>query len=375
MKFLHSLFSRPKPKARHTIVCTPTTPTVVDSGSLTLSVESQLHECAQATSLLELPFDQAASPSLFAEHIQRSSEDDIRDQLNLAAKGTAKNAIASANFVMGKRGVEVVFKDGIPKGLELMKDKLGRQLPTLVDSKTRRTVETARVVGKGAKAAKAGAAVALIVVEAAHMISGADQMKKLRKIEAGVAELLHNHESELRSRLESMYRHSKEIITASNGKLSDFDRMEISTITRDLMELRAQWREKYLYKLKQIDKANPSFFKKWLPGTREASLKKSLSEKVTEAESALEAIQWMHFSLMLQMTLSAYTGRIDTFMHHTLADELVSWEKVINETTHKAKEISGSTNIRKEWDDFLDGLRSVPQVWETQHKRHLENAV
>ena len=265
---------------------------------------------------------------------------------------------------MEKRELCVVFPDGIPRGARIMQDKLGRQIPKLVDGKTGRILQIGRVT-KGAKAVRLVASAALVIVEASHAVSAHDNAKRLKLIEKDVATLVHAHRSELKARLEAIYRYAREIAGPGCAKLSRSDQNELGRLCLDLMQLRAQWREEFLFELSRIDTAKSDL----LTFNREASYKKNLTKRTEQAEAAvLDSVQWMHFTLLLQMALSAHAGRADRFLSITLPDEAACWRSLSNRASQRALEIAGKSAMPKEWDQVLGHLRSLATVWDLAPK-------
>ncbi|MFT6862743.1 MAG: hypothetical protein ACJAVK_001302 [Akkermansiaceae bacterium] len=308
---------------------------------------------------LALPFELASQPTSFLAQIRASAEDEIRADIRAAGTKPLGVALAGAKFVMDAGGLTVVFPGGIPRGARLMKDKVGKHLPKLVDGKSGRILKCARV-SKGAKAAKMGASAALVVVQAAHMISGHDNAKQLQNIEKAVAKLLHGQQTEMKARVEAIYRYAKEIAGPGSGKLTKADQNELGRLCLDLMQLRAQWREDFIFELNQIDPAKSDI----LTLNRKASYQKNLVKRAEHAESLLEAVQWMHFTLLLQMTLSAHAGRADRFLSVTLADEAASWRSLSDLASKRALEISGKKALPENWDNVLDHLDGLASIWD-----------
>ena len=132
---------------------------------------------------LALPFEQALQPSVFLTRLKQSAESQARREFGDLGNDALKAGIAAAKFVLDKKGVKVVFEGGIPKGAKFMKDAAGKYLPKLVDGKTGRVLKTGRNASTVGKVAELSASAALVVVEAAHLISGHDNAKRLKKVE------------------------------------------------------------------------------------------------------------------------------------------------------------------------------------------------
>lgn len=307
---------------------------------------------------LALPFELASQPLRFLEQIRLSAEDEIRAEIQAVSTKPLGLALAGAKFVMEKGQLQVVFPDGIPRGARLMQDKLGRQLPTLIDGKSGRVLAVGRVT-TGAKAAGLAASAAVVVVAAASAISDHDNARRLKKIEKDTARLVHAQQSELKARIEAIYRYAREIAGPGTAHLGEIERNEIGRLCLDLMQLRAQWRADFLHEIDRLDTAKADF----LSTDRKASYRKNLGKRADHAESVLESVNWMHFTLLLQLALSAKAGRADRFLSITLADEAATWDSLAKHTTRRALEISGKTAMPKQWDPLLDHLRGLAQVW------------
>ena len=205
-----------------------------------------------------LPFEEAICPSRFLSQITVAAENQLRAQIAEHGNRALGLAVATAKILFDRGTVRVVFEGGIPAGARLMQAG-NRALPALVDGRTGRILKWGRVATKGRMAASVMANAALIVVEAAHMISGHDNAQRLKKVEKGVDRLVHAHKSELKAKLEAIYRYSKELLHHGAGALSDEDRRELHRQSKDLMELRARWRDDFRHQLGELEKADPGW--------------------------------------------------------------------------------------------------------------------
>lgn len=312
---------------------------------------------------LALKFDEALRPSNFLAQITNAAENQARRELAGCGNHAFGAALAGAKFVLESGTMQVVFESGIPKGAKLMRDLSGRILPKLIDGKTNRVLQTARAVSTTRKVASVTAGAALIVVEAAHMISGYDNAKRLKRVEQSVDALVHAHESELKSRLEAIYRYSKELLHRDMGNLNEEDRRELHRQCRDLIELRARWRDTFQHRMSGIKSAEPSRLKKIFQFWRKDDLKREAQhERATEAFDTIEFVQLMHFSLMLQMSLAGASGRMEQFQSLTLVDEIHSWQRLSGFAKKRAEEITGG-NVPPEFQCFLDEVDSMNEFW------------
>ena len=253
-------------------------------------------------SALALPFEEALQPSRFLTQITIAGEIELRTRLAEHGNRAFGLALAGAKFVLDKGTLQVVFEGGIPAGAKLMKSA-GKAIPTLVDGKTNRIIKLGRVASKGRAAVSVGISTALVAVEAAHMLSGYDNAKRLKKVEQSVDRLVHAHESQLKSKLEAVYRHSKELLHGGVDSLSDHERKELRAQCRDLIEIRARWRDDFRYRMNQIGPAEVGWFRRLFRFGHEEAMEKGRKMKAVEATNSLEIVQLMHFSLTLHEVL------------------------------------------------------------------------
>jgi hypothetical protein len=312
-------------------------------------------------SALALSFDEALSPSRLLQQMTLAAEHQVRSQIAEHGNRALGLALASAKFVMESGTMQVVFEDGIPAGAKLMK-AAGKVLPALVDGKTGRILKWGSVASKARTVASVSANAALIVVEVAHLISGYDNAQRLKGVERSVDRLVHAHESELKSRLEAVYRYSKEVLHHGPGALSDEDRRELHRQCKDLMELRARWRDDFRHRISKIDPADPGFWNKLFWWRREDAHQQSRQSKAKESVDALEIIELMHFSLMLQMALMGSAGKMESFRHLTLPDECQAWRSLAEFGRKRVSEIAGDAG-KEEFRHFLNALDDLADYW------------
>ncbi len=310
---------------------------------------------------LALPFEQALEPSNLLTQMKVASEHQLIDELAAHGNRAFGAALAGAKVVMESGTIQVVFEGGIPAGAKLMKSA-GKAMPVLVDGRTHQIIKFGRVASKGRAAVSIAANSALIVVEAAHMISGHDNAKRLKKVERSVDRLVHAHESELKSRLKATYRYCKELLHDGPDALTEHDRSNLHVKCCELMELRARWQDGFRYGLTQIDRADAGWLNKVLWWRRDDANAKSRQQKAQEAVDALEVVQLMHFSLMLQMALAGSAGKLDAFRTVTLEEECSSWRSLAELGRRRAGEIAGLDGAA-EFGGFLDSLDELVVFW------------
>ena len=311
---------------------------------------------------LALRFEEALQPTVFLSQLRTAAENQTKRELEDLANDALKSALAGAKFVLDRNGMQVVFEGGIPKGAKLMCDVAGKALPTLVDGKTGRALKIARGVSSSRKVVSTTAGAALVIVEAAHMISGYDNAQRLKKVERAADALLHAHKSELKSRLKAIYGHCQELINGDLNQLSEHDRSKLHDQCLTLRELRDRWRADFEHRLRGIKPAEAGWMNRVLWWKREEGHRRNREEKAKEAGDTLEIIQLMHFSLMLQMILAGASGRMEAFEKTTLTAECKSWRELMEFTSKRATEICGN-NEAEEFKPFLEAMADFVEIW------------
>lgn len=321
---------------------------------------------------LALSFEKALNISRFSQQLRAATDNQLRSQLAQINDHAMRPAIVSAQIVSSRRGITVFFKGGIPKGAKFLTDASGEAIPTLVDGKSATFLKNARVIGKSGKVAKVGATAALAAVELAHMISGHDNAKRLKKVDRAVEMLVQAHEAELRARLEAIYRHSKELLHVGTDALGESDRLVSHQQCRDLIELRSRWRHQFVHALQRVDPADPGWINSILFWRKEEAHRQSRIARASEAGAAMEIIQLMHFSLLLQTTLETAAGRLEQFVAVTLPDEGESWRGLRTFVEKRVGEIAGDR--AKEFRPFLNAVDDLVVVWSAKRLKHLDES-
>ena len=214
-----------------------------------------------------------------------------------------------------------------------------------------------------AEAAKIGIGALLAVVEVAHVISGYDNAQRLKSVEGIGGALLHAHRSELKSELEAIYRHSKGLMSGGLNQLSEHDQRMLHDQCQTLMKLRAQWRADFKHRLAGIKSAEAGWLDTLLR-RKEEGLQKDREAKARAVLDAIEIVQLMHFSLMLQMALAGAAGRMEEFREAILPDECHDWRELKEFSLKRACEICGYTYCQPvEFLPFLDAVSDLTRFW------------
>tara|TARA_R100000027_G_scaffold64353_1_gene57757 strand:+ start:23342 stop:24091 length:750 start_codon:yes stop_codon:yes gene_type:complete len=240
--------------------------------------------------------------------IAHASEEIVRSDLAQGLGDAAKVSLAASKFFYERKMLLVELPKSA-KAADLMVAN-GKRVAQLKKIGGKGAGTRLQVVGGGAKVGVNTAAIALVVVEASHMIGSHDNAKRIKFIEKRTADLVAFTEHELLSELEACYRQAKEICLQGETGLSDHDRAELSRLSHLLFKIRAQWRHRVRHDLNRIDKANAAWWTNILHWKRDNSLEKAKVRQSQKATASHEILQLMQFSLMLQFALSQQTGRI-----------------------------------------------------------------
>jgi uncharacterized Zn ribbon protein len=269
--------------------------------------------------LKSLSFEDAATLTPLLENMKlvadRNAVNVINTQLGLDVLNSGTNAI---RYVQERKEYIVTFsKEGQAfldaDKLQLMKDKKGNLLPTLI--KNGRTVEPARLVSNSKQLLSTVTKLSAVVVSSAHIISGADNAKKLKQISKDIKYLIQTRKNDQLGKLESIYKHAKELLAHERTPEST---QAICNLSQDLHELRSTWRRDIDVKLSNIDNPeNRSRLQKLF------SLKKSIDNKiVSDISNCEEEFMLIEFSLLLHISLFDAIGKAEIFLTNSLPDEL-----------------------------------------------------
>ncbi len=306
-------------------------------------------------SLLPLTFEEALVPSRFAQELRRSSERFAAEEIQKSTGMT----LQAAKRLLERGQMRVAFDKGA-SGVRLMKDKAGRELATLVDA-SGKTTANARRVGQATRVATATVSAAIALVEIAHVISDADNAKRLKKVEAGVDRLVRAHEAELKARLHAVYARAKEVLSNGPHNLTDQDRQELQRYCGDLSEIRARWSDDFKFQLHQIRAAKAGFFRTVIRVGKDKAHARARSARAAEANAELETLQLINFSIILQMVLSTALTRTAEFQNVTLPDEVERLISLLEFAEQRADQIAGTD--APEFQGFLQAIAATVDVW------------
>jgi hypothetical protein len=263
--------------------------------------ESYHHKIQSESVFSRLSFNDSLDPQKFVEasdkcaknQISQSLENYYGDGVSIAVNSIHLSGSNTELIVTASKNGKELLKSG---KVVFVKTKSGKLLPKLRNVETGRFTETLKpkvALGKAGKAAN----LAAIVVSAAHIISGADTVKRLKEIDTKLNKLIVFHEFDKLATLERIYSQAGELLLSPlNGK-----KKEILWFRRgELRELRNAWRRQAEYLLSQIH--DPS----------QKGIIKKLWDKMTGGSSRDDRIVYSEISQATpQLSLIEYTLRME----------------------------------------------------------------
>lgn len=187
-------------------------------------------------------------------------------------------------------------------------------------------------------------------VNAAHIVSGMDVVKRLDNVKNDTQFLVEARQIDQFAKLRTAYNSCREVIDLPDCEAK-------GTLERNyerLFELRYQVCGEVEYKLDQVD--NPQE-KGWV--YQFFSTQKGRDQDVMSGTmNAIELGRYIEVSLLLQFALADRIGRLDRFVGRTMPDELRQIRKIADKIGECAGYLSGSYT-----DDGLE-LRSAVQYFE-----------
>jgi hypothetical protein len=280
-------------------------PTPLASSSFSLATVS-FEDALQLTPLFELT----------TETIRLRFESKVRSELISAGVITANAVVAVDQSTLAVTFTHNGVRGFARGGFRLMRDAAGREIPVLTNA-SGRIVSQARVATQLASRA---AALGAIVVGAAHLVSGADLAARTKEMQRDVRFLVAVRTHDKLGRLEAIYSHARELLAGPRSPEID---LEIFRLTRDLAEVRAQWRRDVHAKLERLESpTEKTGILDWLSRKFVNGAAKDAKKLHASTADALTELRWIDFSLALQYALSTACHREQPFLRLTLPDEV-----------------------------------------------------
>ena len=299
--------------------------------------ESHLHEIQSENVFSKLSFNDSLDPQKFIEaseecaknQISNSLENYYGDGISIAVNSLRLKGSSTEMLVTASKNGKELLKSG---KVVFAKTKSGKLLPKLRNVETGRFTETLKpkvALGKAGKAAN----LAAIVVSAAHIISGADTVKRLKEIDTKLNKLIAFHEFDKLATLERIYSQAGELLLSPlNAK-----KKEILWFRRgELRELRNAWRRQAEYLLSQIH--DPS----------QKGIIKKLWDKMTGGSSRNDRIVYSEISRATpQLSLIEYTFRME-YSLAVASDTLPQFQFSLDKEMQDFKNLSSLLEKKKD---------------------------
>ncbi len=272
---------------------------------------------------------------------------------NNAGKGLAL-ALETASVISSNGTLVVEFAESARalRGVKLMVDQAGRQLPTLI--RDGKTVANARVVGGAAQLTNTVAAAAGATVVVAHMISGADNARKLQQANQKLDFLIVARRLDQCARMEAVFRQAKELLALPD---SPETHRELHRMGMVLHELRASWRNEVRHKLSEVDPKKPDDASNWFM-RRFRRFRENANDQraASEAYQNLAELHLMNVSLGLHVCLAQASGTLDAFLRHSLPEEVALTRGLMEQVGGLRQQINATHTVA------LDRIRETERA-------------
>lgn len=285
--------------------------------------------------ILDLSFEEVLTPTRAAEKIEQSTLSRVSSQLG-DASGIALQSLDLAReegriyFSLSKNGKRLV-REG-KAYFDIHKDT-GKILPTIKSSESDKFLEHVKGV-KGGKLSSKITKIGNMVVNAAHIISGMDVVKRIDDVKADTKFLVETRRIDQYAQLESIHSNCREIIDLPDEEV----RQKLERSEEKLAFIRNQVRGDIEYKLGQVEDPNQKGWFKYFFSTE-----KGRDQEVVESTmNAVEVGKFIEASLLMQVALSDRLGRLPRFMRRTLPHEVRKLERVASDIEECAQYLSGN---------------------------------
>lgn len=284
-----------------------------------------------------LPYEDALNIQTFHKHLVNNALVNLNESflMEFGGKDISYLNNISSSIKRYKNG-NIVWELS-DKGKKLIKSgkakivyhtESGKLLPTIQDARTNQFMEQfkGKLPNVGSKIAK----LSNIVVNTAHIISGADISKKLKVIDKKVDLLIAGRKIDQLSKIESNYNLARELLSEP---LNQNDISTLKYLHKEIMELRSVWRQEIELKLTYLeDPHNINWVKKMF--SKQKSRDQKVIQKICEFEKELRLID---FSIAYDLGLCQSIGNTNAFVYTSLPDEINRLNKIRFIVQEKAK--------------------------------------
>ncbi|GAB4374948.1 MAG: hypothetical protein Kow0042_19960 [Calditrichia bacterium] len=297
----------------------------------------------------DLSFEEALDIQKFDNSLEKTALDTLNE--NFLKEFDTKNLSYLSNISSSVKKI----KNGIiweisDKGKKLLKtgkaeivfhEESGKLLPIIKDAKTKKFIEQFK--GKVPNISSKIANLTNVLVNCAHIISGADISKRINLLDKKVEYLIAGRKIDQLSRIEANYNLARELLFEP---LSENDISTLKLLHKDNLELRAVWRREMELKLDQIeDPNNISWIKKIF--SRQETRDKKVIKNIIECEFEKE-IRLIDFSISFDLALCHAINNSNAFINTTLSEEVKRLNEICLKLIQKKtyiKEVSENDDV------------------------------
>ena len=223
---------------------------------------------------------------------------------------------------------------------------MAQQFAVQVSKNTGRTVEVGKLATKGAAATSAATATVGAVVIVAHMISAADNARKLAEANKKLDFLILARRIDQCAKMEAVFRQAKELLVLPN---CSENRRELHRLGLNLHELRASWRAEVRHKLNEINLKRPEDTNNWLMKPVRHLRKGANANKATnQVHQNLVELHLLNVSLGMHVALAQASGTLEAFVSNSLPEEVEMTRKLAGEISGLRGKIESKHKIARQ---------------------------
>lgn len=308
--------------------------------------------------LTNVPFEKALTVEPLLENLKDIVLMDINLSLASVFPDGANLVIQSIEFAAkSQRILFEATKHGqalLDSGKAVLSvDKSGNFLPFIRDAKTGEIIE--QLHGVSCSWVSKLVSFSAIIISAAHLISGADNARKLKRISDHTTLLVAVRMIDQMAELRSIYEDVRELFQEN---FCNEVRRRMKDRASDFIKLRHTWRGEIIYHLNQLDYEDSYDSKGWIRKrfTSQNSVDAKIEERITPLSAQLQLIE---FTITMELLICQYCDGNDNWLsRRRLKEEVESIAEVKSLVVEKSRLIK-KESIRVDWfiNSFDDLIR------------------
>jgi hypothetical protein len=286
--------------------------------------------------LLRVTFDEAFQSDLLGREIRDYGIKRIAWEFGLDPANIALNAVAfrqGALILQFSKLGQQLLKSG--EAIIPIQRVSGKPLGVLQDADTGRFIEIAK--GKTAGLINL-CQVSAIVISTAHIISSADNLKRLKVIDSKLDYLIRARSLDQHAELKTIYNRSREGV---DGELTDHKRIQLSSYRDRLLQLRERWRLEIADLIEHAPQTRMNVIIEHIPLVGKSVQKTKDRELLNHLNRTVPLIRHARLALFTDACLALHLGESQKLIEHVVQDEARSWSLVLSSFTQKAATIRG----------------------------------